>query len=295
MHRLALAVILFLVAPGVASAADKAHQQLLAEIRMLQEQQQQLQQMLGGLATTLSDSMKTLTAKLDEESGASRKGFADQKLVVDNIAEGVRVLREKADDTNVRLSSMTQELDALRQTIASLPAPLQASPSPTGAATQPPIGDPALPAGGSSAPPATAPAPAVAPPPGVSPARMYDNAFADYTAAQYDLAVLGFETFIKMFPRHDKSDDAQLGIGNSLYGAGKYRDAVVAYQKVINDYPQTDSVPAAYYKLGQTHEQLKQFDLAKKAYETLMQKHPNANEATLAQTRLANLNRKQEP
>ena len=94
-----------------ASAADKAHQQLMAEIRMLQEQQQQLQQMVGGLADTL----KTVTAKIDEQTGANRKAFADQKLLIDGMAEGVRILREKADDTNVRLSSVTQELEAVRQ------------------------------------------------------------------------------------------------------------------------------------------------------------------------------------
>src|SRR5688500_19256520 len=81
-----------------AAAADKTHQQLMAEIRMLQEQQAQLQQMLRGLADTL----KTMTAKIDEQTGATRKGFADQKLVADNIAEGVRILREKSDDTSVR-------------------------------------------------------------------------------------------------------------------------------------------------------------------------------------------------
>ena len=44
-----------------AAAADKTHQQMMAEIRMLQEQQAQLQQMLHGLADTL----KTMTAKID--------------------------------------------------------------------------------------------------------------------------------------------------------------------------------------------------------------------------------------
>ena len=102
-----------------AAAADKAHQQLMAEIRMLQEQQQQLQQLLGGLARHAEGD----DAKIDEQIGANRKAFADQKLLVDNVAEGVRVLREKADDTNVRLSSMTQELEAVRQAIASMPAP----------------------------------------------------------------------------------------------------------------------------------------------------------------------------
>ena len=62
---------------------------------------------------------KTVTAKLDDQTGANRKAFADQKLQIDNVAEGVRVLREKADDTNVRLSSVSQELEAVRQAISS--------------------------------------------------------------------------------------------------------------------------------------------------------------------------------
>src|SRR5215510_10670397 len=92
--------------PRAADAADKVHQQMLAEIRMLQEQQSQLLALVGGL----SDSLKVITTKIDDQSGANRKSFADQKLLVDGMAEGVRVLREKADDTNVRLSAMTQEL-----------------------------------------------------------------------------------------------------------------------------------------------------------------------------------------
>ncbi len=51
-----------LLAAAPAAAADKTHQQLMAEIRMLQEQQAQLQQMLRGLADTL----KTMSAKIDE-------------------------------------------------------------------------------------------------------------------------------------------------------------------------------------------------------------------------------------
>jgi tol-pal system protein YbgF len=265
------------------SAADKAHQQLMAEIRMLQEQQQQLQQMLGGLADTL----KTVVGKLDDQAGATRKAFADHKLLVDNVAEGVRVLREKADDTNVRLSTMTQELESLPQTIASMPAPTVSVPT---------TGVPA--AGGVENPPGTGapvqPPPAAQPagPQMVSPQRIYDNAFSDYTAGQWDLAILGFQTYIRTAPRSDKADDAQLKIGDSLYGAGKNREAIEAYQKVISDYPTSDSVAVAYYKLGLTYEATKQTDLAKKAYETVIQKYASAYEAILAKQRLDVLNRR---
>lgn len=265
-----------LLSASSASAADKTHQQLMAEIRMLQEQQQQLQQLIGGL----TDALKTVSTKIDDQTNASRKAFADQKLLIDNVVEGVRVLREKADDTNVRLSTVSQELEAVRQAIASMPAPSAVAPSPsvnTGAPGEPP-------------PTVTAAPPAPAAGPGfVSPQRMFDNAYSDYMAGQYELAIVGFNTFIASFPKSDKADDAQLNIGNSLYAAGKFRDSVEAFQKVIADYPAGDSVPVAYYKMGLAYSELKQVDLARRAFETVIQKYPTAYEAILAKQRLDSL------
>ena len=58
-----------LVTAGATEAADKTHQQMMAEIRMLQEQQQQLAAMLGGLADTL----KTVTTRMDDQTNASER------------------------------------------------------------------------------------------------------------------------------------------------------------------------------------------------------------------------------
>jgi tol-pal system protein YbgF len=286
----AMSIALLLAAvPRPAAAADKVHQQMLAEIRMLQEQQSQLLALVGGL----NDTLKAVTAKIDDQGNVNRKAFADQKVLVDGIAEGVRVLREKADDTNVRLASMTQEIEAMRQTIATMPAPTAA----------PPSGDPAAAAAATDTPPAgtsppgAAPAggrPQTAPPPLVSPERMYQAAYSDYTVGQYDLAIIGLKAFIDTFPQSDRADDAQLYIGNSLAYQAKYPEAVVAYQKVISSYPQGDTVPQAYWKLGQAYETgLKQIELARKAYETLIQKYPTSNEAQLAKQRMAGLDRRQ--
>ena len=240
-----------LLAPRPASAdADKEHKLLMAEIRMLQEEQQQLRAVLLGLGDTL----KALNVRLDTDAGRVQKSFADQKLVVEGVAETTRILREKADETNVRLSSMTQELQSLRQTVASMPPPAPA-------VTTPPTGEPAA---GDPAPGApttgTAPPSAANPPPNVSPTQMWDRVYAVYTAGQFDLAVEGFQSFIRTFPTSPQADDAQLYIGHSLYNAGKYPEAVTALQRVISNYPQSDSVPTAYYKLGSTYEAMKQFE-----------------------------------
>jgi tol-pal system protein YbgF len=198
------------------------------------------------------------------------------------MTDTVRSLREKSDDTNVRLSSITQELESIRQSISALPQP-GTSFVPAGE----PATDPAA-AAPSTAAPAAAPTTS-GPPPNVSPQRTYDTAFSDYTAGQYDLAIEGFRTFLKYFPRHVNADDAQFNIGNALYNAGKYREAATEYQRVITDYPKTDSVPAAYYKLGLTYNQLKQPDLARKAFETVMQEYKGTPDATLAKQALDRL------
>src|SRR5436190_13212709 len=160
------AALLVLMAATVspAAAADKTHLQLMAEIRMLQEQQQQLQGLLGAL----QDTLKTFGTKLDESAAASRKAMADQTLATTNIGDNVRILREKTDETNVRISTMSQELETLRQTIASQPAPQAAAVAPAGTGTDPALGTP------------SAPPPTVTPPPGASPQRMYDTSYDDY-------------------------------------------------------------------------------------------------------------------
>jgi len=200
------------------------------------------------------------------------------------VADTVRVLREKADDTNVRLSTMTQEMQALRQALASMPAP------PTTALVgDPSAGDPT---------PGAAGAGAAAGSPGssanISPTRMYDQSYADYSAGQYDLAVDGFQAFIRTFPTSPKAAEAQLYIGYSLYNAGKNSDAVAALNKVISDYPQSSSVSSAYYKLGLTYEALKQPDNARKAFETVTQKYPSSYDAVLAQQALERLKRRED-
>jgi tol-pal system protein YbgF len=273
-----IALALTLGVPTLASAANKEHAQLLAEIRIIQEQQAQLQQLIGGL----SDTLKAMNTRLDSDADVTRKGFADEKLLVGGVADTVRVLREKADDTNVRLSTMTQEMQALRQALASMPAATTAA-----AAGDPLTGDPTPGAAGAGAA-AGAPGSSA----NISPTRMYDQSYADYSAGQYELAVDGFQAFIRTFPTSPKAAEAQLYIGYSLYNAGKNSDAVAALNKVISDYPQSSSVSSAYYKLGLTYEALKQPDNARKAFETVTQKYPSSYDAVLAQQALERLKRR---
>jgi len=282
MSAVALAVIT-LGSPAAAQAANKEHQQLMAEIRMLQEQQTQIQHLIGGL----TDALNQISSKMDNQSGVTRKAFADQTLQLNSISEAARILREKSDDTNVRLSTMTQEIQSLRQTVSSMPTQTLAVPTPMPGADPTAAG---VPPGGVQ-PPVNTNNP---PPANISPTRMFDQAYADYTAGQFDLAIAGFEAFIRTFPTSPNADDAQLYIGYSLYSAGKSSEALAALQKVITDYPQSDKASAAYYKMGLTFESLKQLDNARKAFETVVKNYPTSSDATLAAQALERLKRRNE-
>src|SRR4030081_805981 len=82
------AVPLAVSAVRPAAAANKEHQQLMADIRMLQEQAQLLRNLLG----SINDSIKAVNVRLDEQTNATRKAFADQRLLIDNLTNALRVV-----------------------------------------------------------------------------------------------------------------------------------------------------------------------------------------------------------
>ncbi len=251
-------------------AANREHQQMMADIRMLQEQTQQLQLLLGQLAETL----KTVTAKLDEQASATRRAFADQKTLIDNVAGDVRVLREKIDDANVRISTLSQEIEALREMV---PPPVA-----TTSTLDPATGQPLPPAATPATPAAAA---------GLSPTELYQRAYADYTLGQWALAIAGFEAFIKAFPRSPQADDAQFYIGQTYYADGKYKEAVEAYERLIATYPDSDYMADAYYKRGVALEALQQPAKARESFEIVLRKFPGTPAAGLAKQALDRLNR----
>jgi tol-pal system protein YbgF len=279
---LAIAVILAVTLSAPMEAANKEHQQMMADLRMLQLQTQALQAQL----TALTDALKTVSTRLDEQAGLTRKASADAKVQVDAVAGDLRVVREKVDETNVRLSSLSQEVEALRLAQVQV----QAAAAAGGAPGEPAAagGDPAaLPAA-----PAANPAQPVTgvPSPGMSPQRMFESARADYYAGQWGLAIQGFETYLRTFPKTDLTDDAQYYIGETQYMAHDYKQAVAAYDRLIATYPTSNTLPDAYYKRGLALNTLGQAQPARESFEFVVKNYPDSDAGRLAQQALDRLN-----
>ena len=108
----------------IASAADREHQQLMADLRMLQLQTQELQTTMIALA----DALNSVNVTVTEQVSISRKTFADTQVMMNTVGDGIRILREKLDDTNVRVASFSQEIEALRVSIPRMPIPTMDDP-----------------------------------------------------------------------------------------------------------------------------------------------------------------------
>lgn len=274
MTRIAAGLLLVLSATTTAVAADREHEQLMADIRMLHEQTMRLHLAFNGIV----EAIETLAANQERLETSMRRAFADQRLVIDNVGSNTRVLREKLDETNVRISSLSQEVEALRVSIPLLP--IQTTGLPEDSETAPP-------AAAASAPAAPAPAaPVVA---GSSPQRLYTTAWADYASGQWALAVTGFEAYISTYPRSEMTDDAAFYIGETHFLQGGFQDAVEAYEQVVLNYPNGDKVPEAAYKRGVAFDRLGEPERARESFELVVTNYPDSRMAALAQQLLDRL------
>jgi tol-pal system protein YbgF len=283
--------VLFFMMAAPAAAQNREHLQLAAELRMLQEQNQQLSLALSQLADTL----KAVNARLDASEEFQRRRFADQEVLVKNLGSDLGTIRERTQDTDTRLRTLKDEIDALRQTFLSLPSLLAQSQMPA------PLTDPNNPnatpnpaPGGVSAatpPPTSVPILTLPPEAGLSPNRLFDTAFSDYTSSQYASAITGFEQLVKTYPTAERADDAQFFIGESLAGMKRYPEAIEAYNQVIQKYPTGDQVDMAFYRRGFVEAQTGRTDFARATWEELVKRLPNSQGAQLAKQRLAGLTR----
>jgi tol-pal system protein YbgF len=191
------------------------------------------------------------------------------------------VVRERIDENTVRISSLSQEVEALRLAMPQFPM------------TAPPPVDPgavSMP-GTSAETPATAPAAPVVLAPGMTPQRLYNTALADFTAGQWALCIEGFNTYLRNFSRTDQGDDAQWYVGECYQQDGKFTEAVDAYNRVITNFPKGDRVPDAYYKRGIALSAMGQTDRARESFETLMKTYPDHDMARMAKQQVDRLNR----
>lgn len=298
MRYLAGAVIVSVAAlglPAPAAAQNRAETQLLLELRTLQEQVQRMQLTVN----QLSEKLKTTESRLDTQASDTRKGFADQKVLIDSITSGLRTLNERENEGSVRIAQFSQEMRSIREglatqqtslnEIANLLQPLSAAAFAAAAATSstdPAAAGPPPGATGSGAGGALSGAVKIPP----SPTAFYGTAFGYYYAGQWEMAVAALGAAIQKYPDYPDAARAQFYIGESYFQWGKhFEEALAAYTTVVTNYKDPDVVSDALYKQGQTYEQLGQKDAAIRSYQQVIKLYKGSSAEILAATALRRL------
>lgn len=243
-------------------ASNKELLRMQEDIDLIRAQVVELEQKDDALDNELERLKKDITGQIE----IIRRSQADTLIKIDTLTTEVQIFNEKLDDTNFRISSLSQQV-----------AGLQLSRPPQYAEQQ--VG----------LPPETTQAPQPSEEPPSSPLGLYNIAHADYLRGDYDLSINGFQEFIRLFPDSELADNAQYWIGECYYSQGKFLQAVKEFDKVIINYPQADKLPAAHLKKALSYFELNQIGQAVIQLQQLIKEFPSSNEARIAREKLESL------
>lgn len=125
--------------------------------------------------------------------------------------------------------------------------------------------------------------------PGITPTSAFNLAYNDYLNGKYELAVAGFQRFIKDFPGTSLTPNAHYWLGESYYNQKDYTRAIQAFEYLVAEYPGNEKVPAALYKLGLATAETGDLVKSRKYLKHVLEDFPTSDEAKLAKNKLAEL------
>jgi TolA-binding protein len=256
---------------ATASAQNREHLQMFADLRMLQEQVQRLQLSVN----TLAEQIKTTQAAAEAQAGEMRKGFADQGVAIGGVSSSVKALGETEKDSAIRIAQLNQEMKAIREALGLQQTAIGQI---IDLLSKPPVTDPAalVDPGGAAKPPAplgSLPA---------SPATYYNLAWSAYAGNQFEEAIRLYEDALKRFPDSIEAPAARMTVGEAYLNLNRTKEALVSFTSVISLHKDSDEVPNAYYKQGDCYERLGQKAQAEKSYQHVRSQYPDSAAAPLA-------------
>lgn len=209
-------LVLVFAAPACASMqrrvteSENRSNTLEAQVADLQANQQNIISRLGALRAELE-------AALDPIRARQAGGGADLRAL------------------EAQVSTLSEQVRQLTTALAQAQG---------GVATTPTTGTPALttpmpPAGGGQ------PSNELDAAPGTEEGTLFNNAYADYTAGQFIVAVSGFEEFLVRHPGSTRAADALYWIGESLAAQDLHDDARLRFLEITRAYPSSPKVPDA--------------------------------------------------
>ena len=125
--------------------------------------------------------------------------------------------------------------------------------------------------------------------PTITPTSAFNLAYNDYLNGKYDLAVTGFQRFVKDFPGTSLTPNAYYWLGESAYQQKDYVRAMQSFEYLAAEYPGNEKVPAALFKSGLAAGETGDLAKSKKNLKRVIEEFPTSDEAKLAKNKLAEI------
>jgi tol-pal system protein YbgF len=255
-------VVAFLVTAVRVNAGTKEEMmRLQSDVLAMQNQIRMLEKTVN----EQTEGLKSLVVQLNDQVGKSNlllgKISASLEGQASSGKSGEQILSQEIRNLSTKLDDMATRISALAQKVADLK--VQSQPLTPGSFPG---------AGGDSSP--------------LSPDAIYNEAYNDLVQGNFDLAIEGFNAFVKNFPTSAKADDALYNVGEAYYNLKRMPQAVASFTRVINDYPDGDKVASSLFKRGKAELAMQERDNAIEDFKAVVQKYKDAPEAGLARAEL---------
>jgi len=125
--------------------------------------------------------------------------------------------------------------------------------------------------------------------PGITPTSAFNLAYNDHLDGRFELAVTGFQRFLKDFPSASLVPSAHYWMGESYYSLKDYVHAMQAFERVVDEYPRNEKVPPALFKLGLSAAETGDTQRARGLLKRVIEEFSHSDEAKLAKNKLAEL------
>lgn len=228
------------------------------QIRDVQQQLLQLQK-----ASPSQDDVTALGARVDDRVASIQVTQADLATSVDSLALQVEQLQNKLEDTNFRLAQLALQIAATQKELQAVR--LAAEEAQRAGAPSPPAEEPG------------------------DPQALYDTAYNDYVAGNFDLAILGFRQYLESFPDTDQSDNAAYWLGECYYRQSRFKKAIEQFDLVLDRYETSDRAASALLKKGYAYLELNERAQGVVQLQKVICEHAGTDEAVLARNRLREL------
>jgi tol-pal system protein YbgF len=117
----------------------------------------------------------------------------------------------------------------------------------------------------------------------------FNQALNDLIGGDSDVAIEGFNAYLKFFPTGDKADAATYYIGEAQYNMNRYPQAMESFTQIIEKSSDLGRVASALYKRGKSALAMDMKDSAIADFNEVIKRFPEAPEASLSKAELQSL------